>query len=256
MAEAKEHVEKLKETKFNRQRARTDVLRENCTAGYVFTYSGGAAGQSEFHHIIPISAMQDNSIEPSDKLDFFHDCMAATTWDTNTSQNLIGLPTKQAYMALDRKSDQNVARHSGMKATSFISAIRNIASRMAAFATVPDLPCHDNDHPSYTEELIQYLKRQIWQPLAQEKKACNVNGKSIRSQLESASSHWRQFLVKRGAEHGGAAHCWVKRHEPGYDKFWYIPFSMNPGTPRKAKPPPKLPKKNQAEWLEKLFSNL
>lgn len=247
-----EHVPEIKESKFNRQRASTETMRGNCTTGYTFTQGEGAAGQSQYHHVLPIETLQDGSIDPQGKLDFFHKCMALTEWDINKGSNLIGLPTKDIYLANDRShADES---HLGKPATSWLTQLRNVASEFGMFGVLPDLPCHQVEHNMYNEEVIKYLKRQIWQPLAKEQEACKVSGENFAGQLDSASSHWRQFLVDRGASHGGAAHCWMHRHDKGYDQFWYIPFSMNPGTPRKSKPPARAPSRKQSAWLSSLFT--
>jgi len=110
----KEHVDKVRTSKFNRQRAETPTLRANTGSdGYVFTCpsadntSVNAAGQCEFHHVLPISSIQDAAIRGGKKdenLDFIHKCMAKTTWDINTQPNMLGLPTKGPFEDADRKS--------------------------------------------------------------------------------------------------------------------------------------------------------
>ena len=250
----KEHVDKIIESKFNRQRASTETLRANCSTGYAFTHGGKAARQSEYHHILPVETIQDASIEPSDELDFFHNCMAMTTWDINESENLIGLPTKIPYLEFDRDPDRNVARSSDRTANKFHSQIRNLAAALGAFGTIPDLPCHKNDHPRYNEDLILYIQRNVWQVLQIERQKCKIQGKSILKELRSASSHWRKFLVNRGADHGGAAHCWENREKPEYAEYWFIPLSLDPGTPRKVPVPPRYAGSNRKAWLKSLLS--
>src|SRR5678815_488005 len=108
---AKEHVEKVRTSKFNRQMEK-DVLRSNCGGeGYVFCNlatdgSTNAAGRSQFHHVLPISSLQDAQItypEKGEEIDFIHKCMAITTWDINEQPNLLGLPSKLPYEDADRR---------------------------------------------------------------------------------------------------------------------------------------------------------
>jgi len=246
----KEHVERLKESKFNRQRAETSTLRANCTTGFIFTLNGTAAGQSAFHHILAISSLQDGTILPNENLAFFHDCMAATTWDINDGPNLIGLPLKPVYESADRNP---VTR-----AVSLIAGMGDLSAAMGNFGGVPDLPCHQNEHDDYNKHQAIDLTDNIWNPLNDVREECKVDGRSILDELKSAIAAWRQFLVNRGAEHGGAASCWRNRNQPGYRDFWYIPFSMNPGNPLKAIPPPDLSKRSATidAWLETLFNTI
>jgi hypothetical protein len=244
----KEHVEKIIESKFKRQRAETATLRANCTSGFIFTFNAGAAGQSAFHHILAVSSLQDGNIVPADNLPFFHDCMAITPWDINDGPNLIGLPLKPVYESADRNPTA--------AAISLTPGMADLSGAMGGFGAVPDLPCHQNEHDDYNKEQTIDLTNNIWQPLDEARKECSVDKRSILDELKSGIAAWRQFLTNRGKEHGGAANCWRNRNEPGYDAFWYIPFSMNPGTPRKAIPPPKLPTKQIAAWLETLFNTI
>lgn len=249
-----DHVPPVKDWKINRIRGSTEKLRGNCTTGYMFTVGDQAKGQSEYHHILPIESLQDGSIEPQAKLEFLQCCLAITEWDIDKGDNLIGMPTKGVYEAADRKANKTDMEGAGTDANPFRSRLRELAAQVGFFGTLPDIPCHENAHNLYNVEVIKYLCKKIWQPLAKEKEDCNVSPKSVAGQLDSASKHWRDFLVNRGTSNRGAAHCWVHRHDPGYDAFWYIPFSMNPGKPRKAKAPPRLPPTKQADWLKNLFN--
>jgi hypothetical protein len=251
MAE-KEHVEKIKDSKFNRQRAETATLRSNCTSGFIFTLGGTARLQSAFHHIIAISSIQDGNIKPADSLDFFHDCMAVTPWDTNDGPNLIGLPLKSVYGNADRYSLTSILE----TIHSQLPGMANVDAGLGVFGSVPDLPCHQVEHDDYNTEQVIDICKNVWKPLARVRKNCAVDGTSIQGQLESSSVAWRQFLTARGKECGGAAHCWRNRNEPGFDSFWYIPFSMNPGNPRKTIPPPDLASRSGSikAWLKACFT--
>jgi hypothetical protein len=243
---AKEHVERIEKSNFNRQRAGTDTLRANCSSGFIFTRNEKSAGQSAFHHILAISSLQDGSISPAENLDFFHDCMAATTWDTNDGKNLIGLPLRRVYASSEL--------YPTTWAISLTPGMGDLGGAMGMFGGIPDLPCHQVEHDDYNREQVTDLIQNVWKPLNDKRKECEVNGKSIRDELDGSIAAWRQFLVNRGSEHGGAASCWRNRNRPGYDLFWYIPFSMNPGTPRKAQPPPPKPDRGVKAWLRELFN--
>ncbi len=249
-----EHVDKIVESKFNRRPASTETLRSNCTTGYIFTFDEGAGGQSQYHHILPIQTLADDFMEPTDKIDFFHSCMAATSWDINDGHNLISLPVRDVYYNYEKRSQTPVVQAAGLAATPFRSALRDLAAQMGVFGALPDLPCHEIGHnPDYNHGVINYLQQQVWRPLAREQKACSVDSEDIRGQLEAASDHWRNFLVTRGNERGGTSHCWVHRNDPGYDQFWFVPFSMNPGTPTKVPPPPPWPGRGLKTWLQSLL---
>jgi hypothetical protein len=250
----KEHVKKIRNSKFNRQRAETATLRANCTTGFVFTHNGTASGQSAFHHVLAVSSLQDGNIQPADKLEFYHDCMKLTTWDINDGPNLMGLPLKEVYESADRNPLSSTLSliHDNLP------GMANADAQLGNFGSIPDLPCHQNEHDDYNVEQVKDLIDHIWEPLAEVQQDCAVKGKNILEELQKATVAWRQFLIGRGKECGGAAHCWRNRNQPGYDAFWFIPFSMNPVNPRKAIPPPDLaerPKSIKA-WLATIFNSL
>ena len=253
-----EHVDKIIDSKFNRRPTKTEDYRSKCTTGYVFTTSDSkAAGKSDFHHILPIHTLGSDHLVPDDKIDFFHNCMAMTEWDINDGHNLIGLPTRDVYREYDQgKKDRLGVGPSGQGATTNLSVLRSFAARLGMFGVIPDLPCHQNHHSEYNKGVIDYLQQQIWRPLAREQEKCSLSGVTLRSQLRGASKHWRDFLESRGRECQGASHCWVHRNDKGYDKFWYIPFSMHPGTPPPWPPPPEWSggaKSARKAWLSSLF---
>lgn len=254
---SKEHVEKVRESKFNRQRAETDVLRANCGRdGYVFSYTPpggevGAAGQCEFHHALPICSLQDANIlkdelEAEEK-DFIHKCMAITTWDTNKKFNLIGLPTKGPYEDADRK----LAKHGAT-----LDSLRKLKASLGGFGALPDLPCHLNSHDKYDIAVINRLDSEFWPNLLDHREKCEDKGKNIRQMLIDECKHWKQWVTDRGKEHGGAAECWVKRNKEKKN-VWYIPLSLHPNPP-KTRPPPNIfdieDGSTQKQWLENLFS--
>lgn len=253
-----EHVEVLKTSEFNRQRASTDDLRSKCDKGYIFTNSGtkkkkgktiaftNAAGRSAFHHILPITSLQDANIDlDSDALEYAHLCMAATKWDINDSPNLIGLPLKPAYQSADRLLSDGKT----------LANIKALNPASGQFGALPDLPCHQNDHAKYNKYVIQHLNKKIWKKL-KPAEPCKSKSENIKTLLDSASSKCLGKLEKRGKEEGGAIDCWVNREEK--EKTWHIPFSMDLTTsePAWVPPPPRLPGSKQKAWLQSLFNRL
>jgi len=245
----KEHNEKVRKSKFNRQRAETPTLRANCGSdGYVFTnpVNDLASGQCEFHHVLPISSLQDGEIKKQgEELEFIIKCMCKTTWDINEQPNMLGLPTKEPYDAADRKAATG----------STVADLVALNAAIGEFGSLPDLPCHMNDHDKFTTAVINKLNSTVWPQLVADRAKCKNRGKSIRKMLQDASNEWKDWLKTRGGSNGGAADCWVNR-ETTKRPVWYIPLSMAP-KPRKSDPPPNIHKRGKmtiADWLEKIFS--
>ena len=259
MGEKKEHVEKIAQSKFNRQRAPTDVLRSNNgKEGYVFKMTIGtgdekrdiAAGQCQFHHVLPVTSIQDGNIlkgcrERGD-LPFLHKCMAKTVWDVNEQPNLIGLPTKEPYAYADRLVAQQKKTWRDLRKLDPMSG-------KDAKGALPNLPCHLNDHDKFNHAVIQKLNKDLWPNLIDKRKDCKDTGKDIRKLLMTQSRNWKTWLKKRGK---GAAYSWVNREKIS---TWYKPLSMAP-QPRRIQPPPpnvylegkKRPKVK--EWMKKMFA--
>ena len=251
-----EEFEDIEKSKFNRIPASTSTYRANCDTGYKFTFESIAKGQSQFHHIICINSIQNVQIKPNDKLDFFRKCMVLTDWDINDGHNLISLPTKEVFYRSDLK---------GLNPRQLVFFfIHEMDAQMGKFGTVPDLPCHtpdNNAHENYRTEVIDHLKKIVWEPLAEAKDLTEcekINGRNIREELRSISDFWRKFLNLRGKSHGGAAYCWRNRNDEGVKNVWYIPLSMDPGDPPKLLPPPDWQKnisKNLELWMKNIFKH-
>lgn len=252
-----EHVEAIKDSKFNRQRASTDDLRKKCKNGYMFVNSGvskkkgksvkfsNAAGQSAFHHVLPITSCQDaNMLVDSDTLEYIHDCMAATVWDINDTPNLIGLPLKPVYMAADRflSADDNT-----------VNDLKALNPKKGGFGAIPELPCHQNDHASFNEGIIDYLNANIWKTL-KPSDPCKSKSEDIKALLDKGSKKFTKWLEARGKQNGGAIDCWVNREAK--EKTWHIPFSMKIGKPSPTPPPPRLVSQNRKAWMKSLFERL
>lgn len=251
---AKKHVDKVLESKFNRQRAETPILRKNCgNDGYVFTklrISDGAemaAGQCQFHHVLPVTSLSDAKINVKDKQkDYIHNCMVMTEWDINKQPNMIGLPTKGPYLNAD-------------KATAKGETLANLMAldpALAEFGSLPNLPCHLNDHDIYTQEVIDELNDVLWPNIKADPKDCKDQGKDIKSLLEARSKARKKFLIKKGKSYGGAAKCWINR-ETTKRSVWFIPMSMADDH-RECEPPPNYNKRGRGvkakKWLTDVFS--
>jgi hypothetical protein len=254
MGERKEHVPKIKKSKFNRQRGSADIKKNCGNDGYNFKIKNrlGAiisAGQCEIHHVLPVTSLQDGNIafKNSEQIDFIHKCMAQTQWDINEQPNLIGLPTKEPYDRADRAVVDKGATSAALKLLSASDGEKG---------ALPDLPCHLNAHPEYNQAIISSLNSNLWPEVLKGRAKCKDVGKDIRQLLVDHSETWKDVLKERGEEYGGAADCWVNRMKKR--NVWFIPLSMDPGEPRKIVPPV-----NRYEctgtvqkWLKNIFNNV
>jgi len=258
----KEHIKRIRESKFNRQRpphSATNEYRGKCRTGYRFTSArADAAGQAQFHHILPVECIQDSNIKPYNEIKFFRDCMAATEWDINDGGNLIALPTKKPYAIADGTPMSQFVLD--LLRTPQLSSMPIIGALKGEFGALPDLPCHLNEHPSYNTHVIEYTNREVWGRLAgkNKKEQCETITKGIADELDGVIFQYGQFLDARGrGAHSngyGAAYCWTNRKK--VEEFWYIPFSMNPDNPKKVKPPPNYDERKEAskKWLKTMFA--
>lgn len=254
MAKEEKHVDIVEKNKFNRQKASSETYGKNTKKGFLFkdAKSGKSALRSENHHILPVEALQDPNIKPQSHLEFINQCMAITKWDINESPNMHGLPTKKPLEDADRYSSPlPLSFTDSAKLALSKKAIRDAAA--GKFGALPNLPCHKFEHPSYSTEVMNYLKKRVWEPLCEGIKPCEVNPKNLRKALNGASKRWRGWLVERGEEGKGAAYCWINRwDDPAIEHTWYRPLSMAP-EPRACPRPTKLPPKQQKTWLNNIF---
>jgi hypothetical protein len=179
---------------------------DNCGEGY-----HNASGYfTQIHHIVCISSIANATI--SDKVqdkgqtEFVRECLKLTKWDINDAPNTVGLPLKRAFV------------HKG------------------APGGWDGWPCHQVEHPSYTEKVSDKLYENVWVKVLKKrakckdcKKECNINAASVLQELNTESKTWLSFLRNRGngSDSGqkGTAYCWTNR---ATNVNWYIPFSMNP----------------------------
>jgi hypothetical protein len=247
----KEHVERIKKSKFIRQR-NDSVLRDNCKGeGYFFTRKGTnhGAGQCQIHHVLPVAMLQDGQITVATAEDrkFIRNCMAMTDWDCNKQPNLIGLPTKRPY----QNADIELSKGKGLP---YLGDPQGLKAAAGFFGALPDLPCHLNEHDKYNLDLKDVLQADVWDRLIQEREPCTVKGKDIKQLLEETSDERKLWLQDRGIEEGGAAACWVNRETT---ERWYIPFSLAL-EPKEVEAPP-LPYGRESKgkkWRSKVFSTV
>ena len=184
------------------------ISSASSTYGDDRTHGYKGDGFLQVHHILCVSCFADGNIDVSD-LNYIHSCMGVTEWNVNEPPNLIGLPTKSAYVDPQAPGDWG------------------------------GYPCHQVEHnPSHTDGVKKWLNDNIWSPLEQDPPDCTVVGKTLAQMLARGSTHWRRWLLKRGKEEGGTKTCWKQRNDPGMEDSWFIPFSMCVGTPKERKPFP------------------
>ncbi|WP_082207103.1 AHH domain-containing protein [Corallococcus macrosporus] len=175
---------------------RVNGFQTNCTTGFKRT------GYWEAHHIVCVSSVGKRKVDypksPPELADYLEACLWVTPWDINAAHNLIGLPLNRQYRDSNGESPE-------------------------------DLPSHQVDHNTrggYTEEVSKYLMENVWCSLTEKKEVHDVDIATLKAELESASSMFRERLESRGARNGGTKFCWKNRHEEGFARKWYYPFSM------------------------------
>jgi hypothetical protein len=155
--------------------------------------------RNEIHHILCEHAITDFGAYDAQS-DFIRDCLCDTPWDINSvkhngeGHNLLGLPLKPAY----RKS----------------------------YGREPvNLPCHDVDHPEYTEEVQQWLEENVWKSLAKKTNKHDVDLTDLATQLRRCTSHFKRALKRRGRRNGGTVKSWQNQTEQ--KATWFLPFSLS-----------------------------
>lgn len=196
--------------KFKRQRDGNTHITA-CNTGYPKAAMGRTPRWMEVHHLLCVHACSDSTFPSDVDAQFLKDCLAITDWCINDhtypvgagESNVIGLPTKQAYV-----SDPSGAWDM--------------------------LPCHQVDHDIYLEDVNSYVTDQIWKKLQQAKdqKKCELlTPEKLKERFTKASKKWRTHLETRGKEQGGAKACLDyclkgAPHPTINDQNWHIPFSM------------------------------
>jgi hypothetical protein len=211
MGKKKEHTPLPEgEWKFKRQR-NGDTHITACNSGYPKAAMGKTPRWLEVHHLLCVHACSDSTFPEDADATFLKNCLAITPWCINDhtypvgegESNVIGLPTKQAYV-----SDKTPAWD--------------------------QFPCHQVDHDIYLDDVNKYVTAKIWKALAQakEEEACEqLTPENIKAKFTTASKKWRAHLVTRGKCFGGTKACLDycfkgKPHPIINDQNWHIPFSM------------------------------
>jgi hypothetical protein len=211
---AKKHMEIPEgEWDFLRQR-NGDTHITACKKGYIAP-RGETPRWLEIHHILCVHACSDKTFplqSSDDQKKFIRSCLAITTWDINAEPNVIGLPTKWAYV-------KDLA----------------LPGKPAAW---DGLPCHQVDHDLYLKSVNVFVTDKIWKKIrkAEKGKECEeLTPENIAKKFETGSDVWRSFLEARGKYYGGTKACidYCLRGTPDplgviNDNNWHIPFSMAP----------------------------
>jgi len=184
-----------------------------CNTGYPKAALGHSPRWMEVHHLLCVHSCSDSTFPPNADTAFIKNCLAITEWCINDhtypvgagESNVIGLPTKQAYV-----SDLTGAWDM--------------------------LPCHQVDHDLYLKDVEKYVTDKIWGSLlqAKEEEACEqLTPENIKKKFTTGCKIWRAFLVARGKYFGGTKACLDYCLKGGphpiiNDQNWHIPFSMAP----------------------------
>lgn len=154
---------------------------------------------SNVHHILPVTCMakrfSNYKKDNPDVATYIERCLDITNWNINDSHNQIRLPKKKQYLATNGKTPSN-------------------------------LPCHDVDHPTYTDEVSDHLKTKVWDALCANQEPHKVDAKDIKAELEGISTLFKGRLATRGNRSPKTADGWTRRHDQDLADSWYRPFSM------------------------------
>jgi hypothetical protein len=153
---------------------------------------------SQVHHILCEHAIKDRvESYPQDAtiISYIESCLALTEWSINNDDNLIGLPTNAQYILSN--------------------------------GTVPiNYPAHNIDHTTddgYSTEVTRWLQHNLWNTLEAKSEPHEADVQKIKDQLKQGTKH---LLTNRGLRTYGTQMGWKLRHDKGYEKKWYQPFSM------------------------------
>jgi A nuclease family of the HNH/ENDO VII superfamily with conserved AHH len=176
----------------------------------------------QVHHIVCVTSMADGTIAKfldQDDLEKIRKCLAKTNWDINDTPNVVGLPLKRAFVDKQAPADWD------------------------------GWPCHQVDHPGYTDRVSVRLNDEVWQNCLDNMKNCDDGAEIIASALNAESQYWLSNEL-RGRPTKAA---WEGRFNPdgSGNPLWFWPFSMNLANPSPRKPPP-----NWSNFSESMISLL
>jgi hypothetical protein len=219
----KKHKKDPKSWKIKRRR-KGDEHIVNCSSGY----NNARSKYKQVHHIVCVSSVADGTIaevldDDDDKFQLVRNCLKITAWDINAGHNCVALPLKRAFV--DKRAPKGW----------------------------DGWPCHQFDHPPYTDRVSNRLNVNVWQECLSAAEQCELEPKSVLSELKAESDFWLGHLTSRGA---GSAEAWRTRAaNPG---TWYVPFSMHPDEPEPRTAPPDWDRFSgpMKQYLKALFSAL
>lgn len=175
-------------------------------------FCGGTAGVHwQSHHIVCVSSLGARTAKDAATKDKLEKSLYVTDWNINKSPNMIGLPQRCQYRESYGSAETNARKSPSTAAAAW------------AAATPVNLPSHNNDHPSYTDEVTKHLNDNIWSKFDANKGDHNADANWLKSQLEGASKHFDGILKSRGSRDPGTIEGWKDRFNR---QDWQDPFSM------------------------------
>lgn len=195
-------------THFQKNNDRESILHRK--DGFTKNLGGYTDGKTPWpnnvHHTLVCCTFYQSSIEEElndpNKARYVNDCLWATPWDINRGNNLLLLPLWGAY-------------------------INNYRNASSVPPQGPEkLPAHNRDHngkQSYTTEIKQWLKNNIWNSLSVQKEPHKVDIETILAQLEQGENKWKSQLATRATRQNGTWAAWNDRKT---NPLWVQAFSM------------------------------
>jgi len=167
----------------------------------------GGIGVQASHHVIPVSALVSYKSENAYRgyVRAINDVYWDTDYCANNPKNVKWLPKKRTYRKL--------------------SEVLKDESTKGAWDL--DLPCHDWDHPKYTEEAKAEMRQRIWNKFVIPPPEGCPDPKVVEAQFGEVETYLRDELKRRGTRRGGGTraareHFLGKKPEPE----WWMDFSM------------------------------
>jgi len=184
------------------------------------------------HHVLPGTTVSratiEEQIKDSEKVEYIEGCKWITDWDLNEKYNLIGLPTIWDYILAERISGDQKKKELIELSGSKKKRISRLEKLLKNFVGPIDLPAHQPvswGHTDFNDEVMLYLKKEVWDPLKVKKKEHEIEPESIKSKLDKSVKSFQDKLQRRGRREGGTEKNWPKRLEKG-NNTWFHPFSM------------------------------
>jgi hypothetical protein len=160
----------------------------------------------EAHHILCVGVVTDHLLGDTK----IHDVIVQTDWCINNEDNMIAMPmwghTVKWYCT--------------------VTSVGGVVNPAATAPPFQNLPQHDFDHPRYTLEVEETVKR-IAKNVAEGTEEHKVKAVSLQGTLKTYSGRYRAALLTRGKRKGGTHHSWTNvAPKTPPDPTWCHPFSM------------------------------